>query len=271
MTIPAEGTAVTAVALDGSFDAGKAAAQLPWQELRRYPYGTLLELRPGEQLMLFDFGAVAHVGKNAADVETLRMVEAVTACKVLYRTAETYTLIEAPEGVNTPPRVDWDRIALPDDRPDLVTAACLLLAQSAALERFEHAADRLVEETLLLAQDLKAKGRPPSRSSALMKKIGSITSERLLMTSWFYLVDRPEETWRDQKVADLYEALFHNLEMPRRHEALLHKLRAVEDATEIFIDLGHGRQSTQLEWAVVLLIVFEILLSLWEHFFSGAG
>lgn len=271
MSIPAEGTPVTAVALDRPFDAAKAAAALPWRELRRYPYGTLLELRPGEQLMLFDFGAVAHVGKNAADVETLRMVEAVTGCAVLYRTAETYTLIEAPEGQNTPPRVDWDRIALPDDRPDLVTAACLLLAQSAALERFEHAADRLVEEAVLLAQELEATGRPPRRSGPLVTRIGRITRERLQMTSWFYLVDRPEETWRDQKVADLYEALFHNLELPRRHDALLHKLRAVEDATEVILDLGHGRESTQLEWAVVLLIVFEILLSLWEHFGGGAG
>jgi uncharacterized Rmd1/YagE family protein len=268
MGLDTTGTPLTAVALDGTVDVAAAVAALPWPERHRYPYAAVLEPEAGERLFLFHFGAVAQVGRAALDVDRLRMIGEITGRRPLYRTSETYTLVEAAEGAPATPRIDWDRIALPDDRPDLVAAAALLIAQSAALERYEIAADGLVEEALELARALERAGRPPRRSGDLVRRVGRITGERLGMTRWFYLVDRPEETWRDPRVAELYDALFQDLELARRHEAMLHKLRAVEETTEMVIDLGHGRQSTQLEWAVVLLIVFEILFSLWEHFLA---
>ena len=71
----------------------------------------------------------------------------------------------------------------------------------------------------------------------------------------------PDEAWDDPQVARLFDDLSHNLELGERHKAMLHKLSAVEHGCESAIDLWHGRRSNALEWAIVLLIVVEIVLA----------
>jgi uncharacterized Rmd1/YagE family protein len=50
-----------------------------------------------------------------------------------------------------------------------------------------------------------------------------------------------------------------------RYHALELKLRSVQDALELITDVARDRRLVLLEAAIVLLIVFEIVLSLIRH------
>ena len=65
-------------------------------------------------------------------------------------------------------------------------------------------------------------------------------------------------------IARLYDALFRNLEFKERHDAMVYKLHAVDTVMEMLIDVWQARRSLALEWAIVLLIIFEIGLALVE-------
>lgn len=259
-----KGTPLTAVALAGRIDLARVPAALQRQERRRQPYASVFDLDGGERIHVFGFGAIVHEGRKDLDPSLRPQLEAATGVRYLPDTAETYYLSVDPSREASSPRVGWDQVSVPDATDEFVAAVALLLAQSSALERYEHAASRLLDEALALARELSARGRLPHRSGKLVRQLGRITADRLELARWFYLVDRPAETWEDARIASLYDALFANLELAQRHEAMLHKLEAVQRATETVVDLWQVRRGAWLEISIVALIVFEIALTLWR-------
>lgn len=256
---------ITAIALDGGVDIAAAARRLRWPELRRYAYGSLYEVDGGGRLYLFSFGAVVHDGVDELDKSVLEVVADAVDRSFLPATTETYFISENPEGPSLSPRVGWDQVVVPERSPVLINAVALLLAQSSALERYEKAAEGLIGEALVLSRQLAAYGRPPRATRTQIRRVGRITSDRLELASLFYFLDRPEETWEDPRVSALYDALFKNLELAERHQAMLQKLQAVENVTDIVINVWQSRISNNLELAIVLLIVLEIVLALFHR------
>lgn len=256
------GTPITTVALDGRVDLALSSTRLRWPELRRYAYGSVYGLDGGGRLFLFGFGAVVHYGAERLDEPVLEVLRAATQHRYLSETAETYYLKIDPTAAEESPRVGWDQVVIREHSQELLGAVALLLGQSAALERYEHSASDLMDDALQLTKDLAVAGRAPNANRAQIQRVGRIMTDRLELARWFYLVDKPAETWEDPRIARLYDALFRNLELKERHEAMLYKLEAVETVMEMLIDVWQSKRSLSLEWAIVLLIVFEIVLAL---------
>ncbi|MEZ5988875.1 MAG: RMD1 family protein [Planctomycetota bacterium] len=251
---------VTAVALDGRVDVDALCARIAWPILRRFPYGLQFRLDDGQELFVFRFGALVVIGAKQIDPAVSAALEGLTERKLQPESLDTYQL-SVGTGARGP-RVGWDEVAVPDDKPEFVAATALLLAQSSALERYEKASDTLVEEALTLSRELALTGRLPYGSRSLVQRVARLTRDRLELARWFYLVDRPEETWENPAVAELYDSLFANLELAQRHRAMLHKLESVEQASGSVLDIWTGRRANMLELWIVILIVVEIVLAL---------
>lgn len=251
---------LTTVALDRRIELARVGQRLAWSEPRRHAHGYIYDLDEG-RLHLFDIGAVVLEGLSTIKPSLVTEVEEATQTHVLADTVETYRVRVDP-GRTRGSRVGWDEVIIPAKSPELVEAIALLLAQSAALERYENAAEQLVQDSLILARQLEERGRPLRTTRAEFRRIGRLARHRLELARYFYLLDRPEETWEDPNVARLYDSLFQNLELEERHETVLRKLSIVETTVEIVVNLWHGALSNRLEWAIVVLIVVEIALAL---------
>ncbi|HMQ21669.1 MAG TPA: RMD1 family protein [Planctomycetota bacterium] len=256
---------ITTVALDRRVDLAALVPAATWRELRRYAYGITyaIDAQGSVDVVLHVFACGAAVCEGIERFgPALRLdIEAATGRSFLTRTEETYTIAVDPERAEVSTRVAWDRVVIPERRNELVSAVALLLGQSAALERYEIEADSIIERTLALSRELAQHGRLPRSLNALVGRIGKMFEDRLELARWFFLVDRPEATWENPRVAQLFDALFANLELRQRHDAILHKLGAAEHVTQMAIDLWHGRRSNALEWAIVILIVIEIVFA----------
>lgn len=256
---------MTAIALDGRIDAQAATKRLAWPVVRHYVYGAAFEVEDVGRVFLFDFGAVVQYGSDRIDEGVVETLEKEVGCHFLPETTETYQISVDPEHPAGSSRVGWDQVVIPSGEASLISAVALLLGQSTALERYEKAADELIEQAIPRTRFLAERGRVPSESRALVRRIGRLTTDRLELASLFYLLDRPEETWEDAEVSSLYDNLFANLELRDRHQAMLQKLEAVERVTDLTINIWLGHLSNRLEWTIVVLILVEILLALF-HF-----
>jgi uncharacterized Rmd1/YagE family protein len=257
-----KGVPITTVALSGRVDLSATAARLKWPELRRYAYASIYGLDGGGRLWLFGFGAVVHDGAERLDEPVLKVIEAASDQKYLVETAETYYVAVDPARADEAPRIGWDQVVIHERSPELLGAVALLLGQSAALERYENAANGLMDEALQMTKELAQQGQPPMNNRMQIRRAGRIMSDRLELARWFYLVDKPAETWEDARIARLYDVLFRNLELQERHQAMLYKLQAVSTVMEMLIDIWQSRRSMLLEWAIVVLIVMELLFAL---------
>jgi uncharacterized Rmd1/YagE family protein len=66
----------------------------------------------------------------------------------------------------------------------------------------------------------------------------------------------------------LYVRLESEFELRERQLALERKLEVIGRTAQTVLDLLQARRSLRVEWYIVILIVMELLLSLYEQFFK---
>lgn len=144
----------------------------------------------------------------------------------------------------------------------------LILARSVALDKMENSISKLtdeLEEEIILLE----KGKLNIKDEDLAKLASKILNFKYSSISNIMLFDKPDITWDDIDINKFYYEIVELFELKERYEQIKHKSEILMDITEVFSTLGHERRSTRLEWAVIILIVIEIIISVTEMIIKG--
>ena len=82
--------------------------------------------------------------------------------------------------------------------------------------------------------------------------------------------EKPDALWERPDLERLYLRLEDEFELKERQLALHRKLEVIGQTVETVLDLLQSRRALRVEWYIVVLIVAEILLNLYEMFWRGA-
>jgi uncharacterized Rmd1/YagE family protein len=116
-----------------------------------------------------------------------------------------------------------------------------------------------------LAQELATHGKVSGGSKKLLSKIGHMLLIEHRMVGRAEIGDKPETLWDFPHLEGLYASLEDEFELTERQSALDRKLGLISDTAQTLADVWDNKQLHKLEWYVIGLIVFEIVLSLWER------
>jgi uncharacterized Rmd1/YagE family protein len=83
--------------------------------------------------------------------------------------------------------------------------------------------------------------------------------------SVLHLFDKPDVVWDDPGAERIYEELRSEFDLVDRYHSLELKLSSVQDALSLVTDVARDRRLVWLESSIVLLIVFEIILTLLKY------
>ena len=158
------------------------------------------------------------------------------------------------EGIVVCPSIDVERLQVIADA----------LAKSVALIHDEDMASSAFEEVEPLAVELERKGHAPRSARALARRIGSTLRTLTRMVGRVEAAEKPEVLWEHPELDPLYARLSDELELTERHRALERKLDVMSNAARSLLDLRLHAQSLRVEWYIVLLILVEIVISLYE-------
>lgn len=78
------------------------------------------------------------------------------------------------------------------------------------------------------------------------------------------MLDTPDLVWDDTELCDFYKDLLEEYEIETRHKQLTYKLDIIMQHTEFILHFLEARSSFWLEVTIVVLIVIEILLFVYE-------
>lgn len=137
----------------------------------------------------------------------------------------------------------------------------LTLAQSVAMDYYEAIIDKMSEETGVLVERLRRSGSAPLRIRSLHKFIGEAVSTRNEVLSVLHLLDKPEATWDDPGMNLIYDDLRDEFDLSDRFSALETRLRGLQEALELILDVVRDRRLVFLEATIVLLILLEIMMT----------
>ena len=141
-----------------------------------------------------------------------------------------------------------------------------VLAKSVVLSQYESKVSQNIELVEPLALDLERHGRIGGQPKELLRHIGSMLLSEYMMVGRVSIAEKPEVLWENPALQGLYNRLEDEFEILERHTALERKLNLISKTAETLLDVLNNRHSIRLEWYIVLLIVAELLLSLYDHF-----
>lgn len=111
-----------------------------------------------------------------------------------------------------------------------------------------------------------------TQSYALLKRSKLIEFARNLtaiqhgMVSDLFLLDKPNILWDNEEAEKLYNHLSSILELKDRFEIVEHKLTNLKDDISMALDMFNHKHSEFLEWIIIGLIGFEIVMGLMKFF-----
>jgi required for meiotic nuclear division protein 1 len=138
------------------------------------------------------------------------------------------------------------------------------VAQSAAMEYYERIVEGMFDRTERLVERLEARGTVRWLTRPLHRFIGAAIGTRNEVLSILHLLDKPDEAWEDPGMDRIYGELRAEFDLVDRYQSLELKLRSVQEALELVLDVARDRRLVLLEATIVVLIVLEIILTLFR-------
>jgi uncharacterized Rmd1/YagE family protein len=102
----------------------------------------------------------------------------------------------------------------------------------------------------------------------LKKYIGRTLNIKNRITGNLYIFDSPDEIWEDEELNKLDVGLKKTFDLQARFRTILEGLQIVKENLELFRDLLQYRNSTRLEWVIIILILVEVLNLFFERIFG---
>jgi len=139
-----------------------------------------------------------------------------------------------------------------------------ILAKSVMLSHYEATIAGVFDRVEPLAGSLERSGKSSHQGPELMRHLGGILLIQHRMVGRVEVGEKPEILWDRPKLERLFLRLEDEYELSERHRALERKLDVVARTAETLLDLLRNRSSLRVEWYIVVLILLEIFLTVYQ-------
>lgn len=162
-------------------------------------------------------------------------------------------------------KIEMDTVYL--DKLDELTmlSVSFAIAQSIKLSEFEGAMLESLSETEHIPKELAQYGQVPMKRKEIAKERGRLFLTKSRIYLHFELLDTPEFFWEYPELESYYLATRKYLEIQPRIEILNRKLNILQEILGILADEQHHKYSSLLEWIIIILIAFEIIIFIFKE------
>jgi len=153
-------------------------------------------------------------------------------------------------------------IRLREATPERLLLTATVLARSVVLARDESRIAEAFDRIEPLVNDLRRHGRAGLPIKRVMQHIGEVLATQHRVVGRAQIGEKPDLLWDHPELDRLYARLEAEFELGDRARAIERKLELIGDAANVLLNVVMDKRSYRLEIAVVLLITFEVIVSL---------
>jgi required for meiotic nuclear division protein 1 len=213
--------------------------------------------------ILFRYGVVVLIGLNAVEEdEFLRGLQSRMTGALARRDEEIAVIELAPEKEDQIP--PGGPICLQSLSPERLILIGEALAKSVVLARHEREVATVFDTTEPFARELARSGRMRGGRSAILQHIGNALSVRHRVSGPVEVAEKPDVLWDKPHLERLYARLEDEYELKERAESLNHKLGVIAETAQVLTDIIDTRRSLRLELIIVFLILFEVIITVYQ-------
>jgi len=226
--------------------------------------GGLAGSRPGGSglAVLFRYGAVVFFDASpAAATEYLRQIGPQIRQPFPQADQETELLDIRVEGGGKE-AIEGNALVLADATLEKLLLVADILAKSVSLAHHERSIEKQFERIEPFAVHLDHWGRGGRAARELLLHLGTAILAEHRVVAGARIDDSPELLWDHPELERLWARLRDEFEIRERFAALHGKLALISRTAETALELLQNRRALRVEWGIVGLIVFEIVLTL---------
>ncbi len=211
---------------------------------------------PGGEAWLFDYGVIVFWGGD--EDERLALLHRLQLSSNLMASEHQEHLRFDVSGTEL--KLHKDLISLSIDEPLQRLSVSHALAQSVKLNEYEQQAQDTIARYAYLPKALADSGKIKLSRQQIASIRGHLFSTKSDIFLHYGLLDTPEFFWEYPEFEGAYNATARYLDIRPRVELLSHKLNVIHELFEMLADELKHKHSSFLEWIIIILIAFEIVM-----------
>lgn len=215
-------------------------------------------------LYLFDYGVVVFANYDTlGKSEFVNFIKSYATALVDLNLSEEYKIEIQPDIEK--PIVKNNYVSVSNIDSLVMRIIMLNIGQSVALDYYENLTDELITSSKHYILQLEKQGKISISKTNLLKYIGKVLNVKNSIIDNLYILDDPNLVWDNEELNLLNRNLKTNFDINTRFKDLDYRLQIVEDNLTLFTDVLNVRESSKLEWLIIILIFIEIIISLTLH------
>jgi uncharacterized Rmd1/YagE family protein len=214
----------------------------------------------GRYLHILGYGVVVFVGYET--VEKSNLIEFIKKFSENVLASETDLSENFSLYINNnlnKPIFKSNSVTLPRADHDAIRIITLNVAQSAALDYYDALSLQILNACKLYVDELEHFGRVKISKKNLLKFIGKVKNIKNSIIDNLYILDDPNIVWENENLERIHRQLKEIFDISPRFREVDYRLRIVEDNLVLFTELLQHRESSRLEWIIIILILVEVL------------
>lgn len=247
------------------------AEQLHLKRLKEAYAGTLLSGNTSElfyhvdnegYFYAFDYGAVVFANMDDTDVsKNLALLQQFSEHPLAETLRDDFEIFHQPDD---PLSIGFDSLSAPQLTEDVVKIAMLNTAHSVSLDFYSQRAHELLSEIQRFTNQMEDEGSIRISRKNMLRFIGRTLNSKNRIVENLFIFDSPELTWDDEYLDRIHRGLARTFETQTRFKEIEYTFKVVEDNLSVFRELYLHRESSKLEWIIIILIcieVFDLIIS----------
>ncbi len=152
----------------------------------------------------------------------------------------------------------FNSLVVPHSDDKLIRIVLFNVAQSIALDYYDHSSEALLADVRSHTDHLETTGSLQLSRKNMLRFIGKSLNSKNRIAANLYLFDSPDLTWEDEYLDKIHRGLVKTFDLPARFREIEYTFKIVEDNLNVFSDIYQHRESAMLEWIIIILILIEV-------------
>ncbi|HNX58566.1 MAG TPA: RMD1 family protein [Spirochaetota bacterium] len=220
----------------------------------------------GGYLYIFNYGVVAFA--DVTDVDKSRILSHLrnyTQNPLSENYSDDFNISLSDD---TKPVFDFDNLCVQVINESLIKNVMFNVAQSVALDFYDHESEKFLEQVNKFTSELEHKGKISLSKRKMLQFIGQTLSRKNRVIDNLYIFDVPDIVWDDKILDEINTGMVKLFDLRTRFKEVQSNFKNIEDNLAIFMELYQHRMSNLLEWIIIILILIEVadlFLTKWLH------
>ncbi|MBL7807224.1 MAG: RMD1 family protein [Saprospiraceae bacterium] len=214
---------------------------------------------------VFDYGAVVFAGMD--DTDTSKNISFLQPFLLRPLSEMIREHFEVMETHDAPLHFGFNRLSCPKLTEDVIRIAMMNVAHSVSMDFYARRGDELLTEINVFTHQMETEGAIDISRSNMIRFIGRMLNSKNRIIGNLFIFDSPDLTWDDEYLDRIHQGLARTFDIQSRFKEVEYTFKVIEDNLSVFRELYLHRESSKLEWIIIILICIEVFDLLWSKIF----